>query len=211
MHTASYKVFCWFSLASTFWICFLSSVNKAPRVLSSSFAAKYLALAWVNSIPYFSRCFSSSKMRFLNSCASAFHRAMSFWRFMACVSWRLTKSICFLVCSSALTTLLLRMSRSRKRSSIFLRSMSASLRAASEFSCIDLRSCFKPLRLDSSSAFSSSNVFAFFFNASCSFKVLSLSSPCFPSSSFFAFSCAFRSWFSWWYRLFRSLSRSSFS
>mmetsp|Transcript_30216 Transcript_30216/g.86581 ORF Transcript_30216/g.86581 Transcript_30216/m.86581 type:complete len:301 (+) Transcript_30216:1229-2131(+) len=162
-------------------------------------------------MPYFSRCFSRSRMRFLNSCASCFHRAMSFCMFMACVSCRFTKSICFLVRSSALITFLLRMSRSRRRSSIFFRSTSPSRFNPSAFSCDVLRSCFSSLRVDSMSLRSSSSPRSFFFRASYIFNTLSRSAMCRWMSSLLARKASSRCWFSCTYFWFFASSCSSFS
>mmetsp|Transcript_42898 Transcript_42898/g.100681 ORF Transcript_42898/g.100681 Transcript_42898/m.100681 type:complete len:212 (-) Transcript_42898:900-1535(-) len=182
----------------------------ASRVLSSSKAAKYLAFACVSSTPYFSRCLSSSKIRFLNSCASCFHLPMSFIKFNACVSCRLTTSICFLVRSSAFMTFLFKMSRSLSKSSIFLRSTSPSFFCESIVSCICLSSSFSSLRSCSSCLRSSSDARSFFLNASWSFNNFSFSTPCCSISSFFFLKESSLARFSCMYLLFFESSWSSF-
>mmetsp|Transcript_23576 Transcript_23576/g.70159 ORF Transcript_23576/g.70159 Transcript_23576/m.70159 type:complete len:286 (+) Transcript_23576:1200-2057(+) len=162
-------------------------------------------------MPYFSRCFSTSKIFFRNSWASHFQRVMSFCMFTACVSWPLTTSICFFVRSSAFTTLLLRMSRSRSRSSIFLRSTSPSRLIVSSFSMNDFSSCFSVVRRPSTSSFSALSCESFFFRASISFTSLSLLTWCCWISSLFARSCSSRCWFSWTNFSFFASSCSSFS
>mmetsp|Transcript_25239 Transcript_25239/g.57251 ORF Transcript_25239/g.57251 Transcript_25239/m.57251 type:complete len:359 (-) Transcript_25239:371-1447(-) len=162
-------------------------------------------------MPYFSRCFSRSRIRFLNSWASCFQRAMSLFMFIACVSWRFTRSICFFVRSSALMTFLLRMSRSRRRSSIFLRSTSPSRFSSSVFSCEDFRSNFSWFRCDSSSFRSSSRTRSFFLRASCIFSSFSFSVACCWMSSLLARRASSRCWFSWTYFWFFASSCSSFS
>mmetsp|Transcript_122061 Transcript_122061/g.345966 ORF Transcript_122061/g.345966 Transcript_122061/m.345966 type:complete len:394 (-) Transcript_122061:278-1459(-) len=162
-------------------------------------------------MPYFSRCFSSSKMRFLNSCASCFHRAMSFCMFMACVSCRFTRSICFFVRSSAFVTFLFRMSRSRRRSSIFFLSTSPSCLRLSAFSCVPFISCLRSLRLFSSSFRSSSSALFFFSKASCIFCIFSCSALCCWISSLLARRASSRCWFSCTYFWFFASSSSSFS
>mmetsp|Transcript_31350 Transcript_31350/g.100006 ORF Transcript_31350/g.100006 Transcript_31350/m.100006 type:complete len:427 (+) Transcript_31350:1316-2596(+) len=162
-------------------------------------------------MPYFSRCFSRSRMRLRNSCASCFHRAMSFCMFMACVSWRFTKSICFFVRSSSLMTFLLRMSRSRRRSSIFFLSTSLSRFSVSAFSCAVFSSSLSSLRSPSSSLRSSSRVRSFFRRASCIFRSLSRSAWCCWISSRRARRASSRCWFSCTYFWFFASSCSSFS
>mmetsp|Transcript_35060 Transcript_35060/g.81394 ORF Transcript_35060/g.81394 Transcript_35060/m.81394 type:complete len:401 (-) Transcript_35060:242-1444(-) len=162
-------------------------------------------------MPYFSRCFSRSRMRLRNSCASCFQRVMSFCMFIACVSCRLTRSICCLVRSSALITVLLRISRSLSKSSIFFLSTSPSLFKVSVFSCAALSSCLSSLREASSSLRSSSRTLSFLRRASCSLTTFSRSALCCWMSSRRARSASSRCWFSCTYFWFFASSCSNFS
>mmetsp|Transcript_51967 Transcript_51967/g.121684 ORF Transcript_51967/g.121684 Transcript_51967/m.121684 type:complete len:315 (-) Transcript_51967:395-1339(-) len=149
-------------------------------------------------------------MRFLNSCASPFHLPMSFMRFIFAVSCLFTTSICLLVRSSALMTFLFKMSLSRSKSSIFLRSTSPSFFCVSSCSCIDFSSSFSSCLCISSCLRSSSIERSFFLCDSWSFKSFSFSTPCWSISSFLLRSDSSRERFSWIYLLFFASSWSSF-
>mmetsp|Transcript_12932 Transcript_12932/g.29445 ORF Transcript_12932/g.29445 Transcript_12932/m.29445 type:complete len:226 (+) Transcript_12932:1441-2118(+) len=135
---------------------------------------------------------------------------MSLRRFSSWVSWRFTRSICFLVWSSALMTFLFRISRSRRRSSIFFRSASTSFfwRSASFWS--PFSSSFSSLRAASNCRFSRSTSSVFFLQDSCIFIVFSRLERSWLISSSFARFRSSRSEFSLSNLSFFCISWSSF-